>query len=294
MKKFFYFFAIILTLASCAIPSSNNDNIAPGALPGVSITPKEITLPPSGNYLFKATVTGITDKTVTWSILEGPSAGGTITQQGLYTAPVLPGDYHVVVTSNGDATKKDIAVVHVVTGAKGNPYYSGTIDITIQDTYTSKDGTVYVYDDQETFNIMLDLDSSFLSGYSIDDTEWHNYLNGHNVVDVSYTIYESQKSPNSNLHYITSNGWQTVTPASFPVYLFIWKSQNKYELTISAVICPSCLDSTVGMMNWYLNAVDVQITPLPIALTTLSGSYNDIYPGSSAKRVTSWNLTRTF
>jgi hypothetical protein len=288
---------LVMVLLSC---TSNSDSSGGSiekekpVVPGVSINPKDVTLPPSGDYLFTETVTGIIDTTVTWSILEGSPAGGTITQSGLYTAPLIPDDYHVVVTSNGDITKKDTAVVHVVTGATGNPYYVGTIDEKIQDTYTASDGTVYVFDDQLTFTIMLDLDPSFSSGFSPLDTKWNNYLKGHNVVDVSYTIYESYKPPKFKLHYMTSNGWHTVTPGSFPVYLFIWKSHDKYELTISAVGCPNCFDSTIGNISWYINAVDAQISPLPIGLTTLSGSYEDIYPGSSAKRVTSWYLKRTF
>jgi formylglycine-generating enzyme required for sulfatase activity len=50
---------------------------------------------------------------VTWSVLEG-SAGGTVTQDGLYTAPFEEGEYHVVATSDLDPSKSARATVTVV------------------------------------------------------------------------------------------------------------------------------------------------------------------------------------
>lgn len=50
--------------------------------------------------------------TALWSIQE--SNGGTITSEGFYTAPMIPGRYHVVATNSTDSTKQDIATVLVI------------------------------------------------------------------------------------------------------------------------------------------------------------------------------------
>jgi len=49
---------------------------------------------------------------VTWSVSEG-SGGGTITTAGLYTAPTVPGTFHVVATSRSDPSKSASAVITV-------------------------------------------------------------------------------------------------------------------------------------------------------------------------------------
>ena len=62
---------------------------------------------------FTATVVGTTDQTVTWTVQEG-SAGGAISTGGLYTAPLLPGSFHVAATSVADASRSGTATVSVV------------------------------------------------------------------------------------------------------------------------------------------------------------------------------------
>jgi len=52
------------------------------------------------------------DSTVSWSIGEG-SAGGTITDTGVYTAPATEGQYHVIATSKADSAKSASAIVTV-------------------------------------------------------------------------------------------------------------------------------------------------------------------------------------
>lgn len=60
---------------------------------------------------FTGYTTGIFDDTVTWSVKE--TSGGSITSDGLYTAPGTAGTYHVVATSNEDSTAKATATVIV-------------------------------------------------------------------------------------------------------------------------------------------------------------------------------------
>jgi len=78
----------------------------------VSVTPSPVSVSTQAGQTFTATVTGATDKGVTWSIAEG-STGGTITADGTYTAPASPGTYHVVATSKADTTKSARATVNV-------------------------------------------------------------------------------------------------------------------------------------------------------------------------------------
>jgi len=69
----------------------------------VALSPAATHVAPSGTQQFSATVTGSGDMTVTWSVKEGAPAGN-ITDNGLYTAPADAGTYHVVATSNADAS----------------------------------------------------------------------------------------------------------------------------------------------------------------------------------------------
>ena len=60
-----------------------------------------------------ASVVGSSNPTVTWSIQES-TAGGAITDAGVYTAPDVDGVYHVIATAQADPTKNAIATVNVV------------------------------------------------------------------------------------------------------------------------------------------------------------------------------------
>jgi hypothetical protein len=84
---------------------------APAAV-AVTVTPSTGSVNACKTLQLTATVTGTTNTSVTWSVQEG-AAGGTVTAAGLYTAPAGPGTYHVVATSNADATKSAIATVTV-------------------------------------------------------------------------------------------------------------------------------------------------------------------------------------
>jgi chitinase len=61
---------------------------------------------------FESIISGAVNSQVAWSVREG-TAGGSITSNGLYTAPEMPGTYHVVCTSVADPTKSAVAVVTV-------------------------------------------------------------------------------------------------------------------------------------------------------------------------------------
>lgn len=76
----------------------------------VAISPSSVNLPANGSQQFTATVTGASDTSVSWTILEG-AAGGTISGSGLYLAPGAVGVYHVIATSNADPTQSATAAV---------------------------------------------------------------------------------------------------------------------------------------------------------------------------------------
>lgn len=81
----------------------------------VSISPSSsVTLSPGQKRSFTASVSETSDQRVVWSIQEG-SAGGAISEAGLYTAPGAIGDYHIVATSQYDPAKSATVTVQVRT-----------------------------------------------------------------------------------------------------------------------------------------------------------------------------------
>ena len=79
--------------------------------PGVQVSPPSALVVVALTTKFSAQVVGGTGG-VTWSLGEG-AAGGSISASGLYTAPAAPGTYHVVATSQSDASKTRTATVTV-------------------------------------------------------------------------------------------------------------------------------------------------------------------------------------
>jgi len=77
----------------------------------VSIAPTMVNMGPSETQIFSASVTGTTNKEVSWSI--GEYGGGSIDSTGVYVAPANEGTYHVVVVSRADSTKRATATVVV-------------------------------------------------------------------------------------------------------------------------------------------------------------------------------------
>jgi hypothetical protein len=86
--------------------------LPPPPVVAVTVSPAPASVSACRPITFTATVTGATDRSVTWSVQEG-SAGGTITSAGVYTAPSSAGTYHVVATSHADTTKSTVVAVTV-------------------------------------------------------------------------------------------------------------------------------------------------------------------------------------
>lgn len=79
----------------------------------VAIEPAAATVTADTTQPFVATVTGVANTAVTWSVQEGAS-GGTVSNTGVYTAPSATGTYHVVATSQGDSCGSNSVAVTVV------------------------------------------------------------------------------------------------------------------------------------------------------------------------------------
>ncbi len=78
----------------------------------VSVDPPAAQLLGGQSAAFTASVTGIANQGVTWSVKEG-AAGGSVTSGGVYTAPSSTGLFHVVATSQADESKSGSAAATV-------------------------------------------------------------------------------------------------------------------------------------------------------------------------------------
>jgi chitinase len=88
--------AAILSLSSACGKSASSPPVA------IAVAPQVAAVDPGKTQAFVATVTGVANQSVSWSVQE--AGGGTITAAGLYTAPAVHGTYHVVATSHVDRT----------------------------------------------------------------------------------------------------------------------------------------------------------------------------------------------
>ena len=96
--------------STSATPSASSPSASSSV--SVAVVPSTATIPEGGSLSFLATVRGVADTRVTWSVPEG-TTGGSITSSGAYTAPNTLGTYHVVATSAADATTSASAVVTI-------------------------------------------------------------------------------------------------------------------------------------------------------------------------------------
>jgi len=79
----------------------------------VSINPREATVHVGQTQTFEAVVKGTHSTGIRWVV--GERSGGSITEDGIYTAPGHVGLYHVVATSEENPAAKAVAKVTVVT-----------------------------------------------------------------------------------------------------------------------------------------------------------------------------------
>lgn len=99
-------------LMGCGGGSASSPTLQQASTVKVSVSPASATVAVGASEQFTAAVTGTSNTSVTWSVLEGPS-GGTISCTGLFTASNNSGTYHVVATSVADITQSALASVTV-------------------------------------------------------------------------------------------------------------------------------------------------------------------------------------
>lgn len=94
--------ATLAVLAACSGGTSSSQP-ASGAPAGqevtVTVQPPGAWVQPGGTVNFASTVTGAADPSVAWAVVE--PGGGTISETGVYTAPLTSGTYTVTATSSG-------------------------------------------------------------------------------------------------------------------------------------------------------------------------------------------------
>jgi hypothetical protein len=79
----------------------------------ITITPASETLRTGGQRRFSGWDSSVGQYDVTWSLQEG-AAAGSITPDGLYTAPGTPGTFHVIATSSHNTSLSATAAVTIV------------------------------------------------------------------------------------------------------------------------------------------------------------------------------------
>src|SRR2546425_6374002 len=98
---------------SQAVPSAKGSAAVTVLVPQVTVAPATVTLAPGGTQTFTATVKGLVNTNVTWTVQE--VGGGSVSNAGFYNAPQATGSYHVVATSVADATFSGSATITVTT-----------------------------------------------------------------------------------------------------------------------------------------------------------------------------------
>lgn len=86
----------------------------------MTVSPANPGVVPGGTLQFAASVTGVADGSVTWSVQEG-GTGGSISPSGLYAAPGVPGVFHVVATSVASPSSQGSTTAYVVAPAACTP-----------------------------------------------------------------------------------------------------------------------------------------------------------------------------
>ncbi len=105
------FHVIATSQADAAKAARATVNVAAVA---ISLNPNAATIDVGNQFPFAASVTGTVNTAVSWTIQEGTS-GGSVNSSGLYTAPGANGVFHVIATSQTDATQMATAIVTVAT-----------------------------------------------------------------------------------------------------------------------------------------------------------------------------------
>src|SRR5215813_8355619 len=101
-----------IVATSQADPSKSDTATVTISMISMYVLPFQVSLGVGQMQTFAASVQGTTNASVTWSVKEGFS-GGSITNEGVYTAPQTLGAFHVIATSQADSRVTAAAEVDV-------------------------------------------------------------------------------------------------------------------------------------------------------------------------------------
>ncbi len=137
-------FAVVLT--ACLVGCGGGGGAplsAPTPIVTVSILGASTPLDTGASRTFAATVTNTSNSAVSWSVVE--SGGGSITQAGIYTAPVTPGTYTVKATAQASPSSSGTVRVPVVIPEGNIPGYSVGVDYHAYDTDFQHSAFITIY-----------------------------------------------------------------------------------------------------------------------------------------------------
>jgi hypothetical protein len=140
------FFALLLTgtLYGCGGTGYSPPTSGPSPHVSVSVSGASSPLNTGASRTFTATVTNSSNTGVSWSVVE--TGGGSITQAGIYTAPVTPGIYTVKATAQADSSASATAAVPVVIPEGSITGYSVGVDYHAYDTDFLHTAFITIYD----------------------------------------------------------------------------------------------------------------------------------------------------
>ena len=108
---------VLLVAAGCGSSAASQPQAGgfdpPASAATVSIFPASETLRTGGQRQFSGWDSSVGQYDVTWSLQEG-AAAGTITADGLYTAPSTPGNFHLIATSSHNTNLSATASLKIV------------------------------------------------------------------------------------------------------------------------------------------------------------------------------------
>lgn len=124
----------LVSLIACAAKVDSTGGLPAAQTVSVAVDPGSATLYTGQATQFAAAVTGTADLLVTWKVDE--TGGGTVDQNGMYTAPTAAGSYHVRAVSHAQPEISGVAAVTVVVPP------AGTVVISPKSTSVTAGGTV--------------------------------------------------------------------------------------------------------------------------------------------------------
>jgi hypothetical protein len=225
----------------------------PAPTVAISITPTTKSVSINGTATFTASVTGATDTSVRWAVVE--TGGGAVDSTGTYTAPNLAGTYHIKATSNADATKSSQAAIAVsapapqfttapsAVGLEGAPYAYSV------ETTDSAGGTV-------SYSLTTAPTGATVSGSEVDWTPTADQSRKPNTFTLTATTSEGGSA--TQTWTVTPNG--TIRGSWIDTY---WHAQGQ---------TPVPYDDLSNTDNYSFSAMVVD--PADGSYTTIAGTGN--------------------